>query len=195
VALLLYLYPVIVALLSVLFLHERLTRIKTLALGLALVGLVLTVGPEGGRLAGVLLALSAAGIYSVYIMVGDRVMKQVSAFQSSAVIFASAGATFGLLMTLSGPHLPHSGAGWLVILLVVLVPTLIAVATFLAGLARIGPTNAAMLSTLEPVVTVLLSAWLLGERLKWASLLGGGLILCAVLLLTRLELRRDDLPA
>ena len=41
--------------------------------------------------------------------------------------------------------------------------TIIPVVTFLAGLERIGPTNAAMLSTLEPVVTVLLAAWLFGE--------------------------------
>jgi drug/metabolite transporter (DMT)-like permease len=190
VALLLYLYPVIVALLSVVFLHEGLTRTKVLALGLALLGTALTVGPEGGRLTGVLLALSAAGIYSVYIVVGTQVMKQVSAIQSSAVIFASAGATFGLLTAAWGPHWPRSASGWFTILLIVLIPTLVAVVAFLAGLARIGPTNAAMLSTLEPVVTVLLAAWLLGEHLKAISLLGGGLILAAVLILARQELRR-----
>src|SRR5271157_2945692 len=168
VALLLYLYPVIVALLSILILHERITGTKILALGLALLGLALTVGPEGGQLPGILLALSAAGIY------------------------ASAGVMFGLLMAAQGPHLPRSSAGWLVILLIVLIPTLIAVVTFLAGLARIGPTNAAMLSTLEPVVTVLLAAWLLGDQLKTISLLGGGLILVAVLLLAGQELRRAE---
>ncbi len=193
-ALLLYLYPVIVALLSILILHEKVTRTKVLALGLALLGMALTIGPEGGQLPGILLVLSAAGIYSVYIMVGTRVMKQVTAVQSSIVIFTSAGITFGLLMTAKGPHLPRSGAGWLTIILIVLIPTLIAAVTFLAGLARIGPTNAAMLSTLEPVVTVLLAAWLLGDQLKWISLLGGGLILGAVLLLARQELRRTEAP-
>jgi drug/metabolite transporter (DMT)-like permease len=49
-----------------------------------------------------------------------------------------------------------------------------------------------MLSTLEPVVTVLLAAMLLGETLKPIALLGGGLILVAVLLLTRSELRRTQ---
>lgn len=194
VALLLYLYPVIVALLSILLLHEKVTRTKIVAMGLALLGLALTVGPEGGQLPGILLALSAAGIYSAYIMVGARVTKQVTAIQSSTVIFASAGVTFGLLMTATGPHLPRSGVGWLMILLIVLIPTLIAVVTFLAGLARIGPTNAAMLSTLEPVVTVLLAAWLLGDKIKAISLLGGGLILGAVLLLARQELRRAEAP-
>ena len=100
VALLLYLYPIIVALLSIAILHEKVTRAKILALCLALTGIALIVRPEGGQLPGILLALAAAGIYSVYIIVGTRVMKQVTAIQSSTVLFASAGITFGLLMAL-----------------------------------------------------------------------------------------------
>jgi drug/metabolite transporter (DMT)-like permease len=189
VALLLYLYPVFVALLSAILLHERVTHLKTLALGLALAGTALTVGPQGGQLLGVLLAISAAAIYSVYIIVGSQVMKQVSAVQSSIVIFASAGVMSGVLMIANGPHLPATGAGWVIIGSMALVATVLPVVTFLAGLERIGPTNAAMLSTLEPVVTVALAAWLLGEMLKPVTLLGGGLILVAILLLTRSELR------
>lgn len=190
VALLLYLYPVFVVILSALWLNVRITRIKILALGLALTGLTLTVGPEGGQLPGILLGISAAGIYSLYIIVGDRVMKQVSAVQSSTVIFASAGAMSALLMAVNGPHLPASTVGWSVIGLIVLVATVLPVVAFLVGLERIGPTNAAMLSTSEPMVTVLLAALLLGEGLNPISLLGGGLILAAVLLITQSELRR-----
>jgi len=51
--------------------------------------------------------------------------------------------------------------------------------------------NAALLSTLEPAVTVVLAAWLLNESLRPLSLLGGILILLAVVLLTRTELRRQ----
>jgi drug/metabolite transporter (DMT)-like permease len=65
------------------------------------------------------------------------------------------------------------------------------VVTFLAGMERIGPTHAALLSTLEPAVTVVLAAWLLNESLRPLSLLGGSLILLAVVLLTRTELRRQ----
>jgi drug/metabolite transporter (DMT)-like permease len=190
VALLLYLYPAFVAILSTLWLRETMPRAKVLALGLALAGTALTVGPAGGQLLGILFALSAAAIYSVYIIVGAQVLKQVSAIQSSAVIFAAAGAMFGLLMLWDGPHLPATPRGWAAIGALVVLATVLPVVTFLAGLERIGPTNAAMLSTLEPVVTVLLAASLLGERLTPVSLLGGGLILAAVLLLARSELRR-----
>ncbi len=192
VALLLYLYPVFVAILSTFWLREQITRFKIVALGLALVGTALAVGPEGGQFLGVLLAISAAAIYSVYIIVGTQVLKQVSAIQSSTVIFASAGVMSGVLMMGKGPHLPATGAGWAAIGSIVLIATVLPVVTFLAGLERIGPTNAAMLSTLEPVVTVLLAAMLLGETLRPITLLGGGLILVAVLLLTHSELRPTD---
>ena len=189
VALLLYLYPIIVMLLSALFLSERITRPKIAAVVLALIGLALTVGPEGGQVIGIVLAIAAAVIYSVYIIVGTGVMKEVSAIQSSTVIFASAGAASGALMLIDGPHLPATPAGWAVIGGIVLIATILAVVTFMAGLERIGPTNAAMLSTLEPVVSVLLSVLLLGESLHPITLVGGALILIAVIVLTRSEMR------
>jgi drug/metabolite transporter (DMT)-like permease len=192
VALLLYLYPTFVVILSALVLHERVTRLKVVALSLALVGTALTVGPAGGQLKGALLAIASALIYSVYIIVGSRVMKHVSAIQSSTVIFASAGAVYALLVVFNGPQFPTDQAGWLVVFGTVIFATVIPVTTFLAGLERIGPTNAAMLSTLEPVVTVLLAAWLFNEQLAPVTLMGGVFILTAVILLTRDELRKTD---
>jgi drug/metabolite transporter (DMT)-like permease len=195
VALLLYLYPVIVALLAVLLLHEPLTRVKGLALGLALAGTALAVGPLSGQAFGVLLAITGGVVYAMYIILGGDVMKQVSPVQSAAVIFTTAAVGNGVLMLLAGSHLPATGRGWGAIAGLVVITTLLPVVAFLAGLKRIGPTNAAMLSTLEPVVTVLLASWLLHETLTPVTLLGGGLILMAVLLVTHGEFRRRPLPA
>jgi len=194
VALLLYLYPMFVFILSVIFLREKVTTVKVVALILALIGCALTVDPEGPasrQLIGVLMIIAAALVYSVYIIVGANVMKHVSAFQSSAVIFASAGAVYGMLTFANGVHLPESKTGWLAMLGMIVFSTIIAITTFLAGLERVGPTNAAMLSTLEPVVTVLLAAWLFGERLMPIVLVGGGLILVAVIILTRAEMQKS----
>ena len=190
VALLLYLYPFFVMILSAIVFREHVTRLKTIALILALLGTALTVDPKGGQLIGALMAITAAAIYSVYIIVGTNVMKHVSAVQSSTIIFASAGFVFGILTAIKGPHFPISNSGWFAMSAIVLIATVIPVVTFLAGLEMIGPTNAAMLSTLEPVVTVLLAAWLFQEKLNTASLFGGGLILIAVILLTRNELQQ-----
>ncbi len=188
VALLLYLYPMFVFILSVFILHENVSWIKVTALVLALGGSALTVDPNGGQLIGALMAVTAALIYSIYIIVGTNVMKHVSAVQSSTVIFASAGVVFGILAFSNGAHFPASNSGWLAMLGIIVISTIIPVVTFLAGLEIIGPTNAAMLSTLEPVVTVLLAAWLFGDRLHPIVIIGGGMILVAVILLTRNEL-------
>lgn len=190
VALLLYLYPALVTILSVMVLHERMTRIKGIALVIALLGTALTIGPAGGQALGIAFALGAATIYSIYILVGAQVMKQVSAIQSSTVIFTSAGVMAGLLMVGNGAHFPVTPAGWWAIGGIVLLATVLPVMAFLVGLSRVGPTTAAMLSTLEPVVTVVLAAWLQGELLQPLTVVGGILILGAVLLLTQSELRR-----
>ena len=194
VALLLYLYPVFVFILSVIVLRERVTGIRVAALVLALTGTALTVDPAGGQFQGILLAICAALIYSVYIIVGTNVMKHVSPVQSSMVIFASAGAVYGTVIAFNGVYLPASSSGWLGIAGIVLIATVIPVVTFLAGLERIGPTNAAMLSTLEPVVTVLLAAWFFDEHLNSIVMFGGALILVAVILLTRAELVNRPSP-
>jgi drug/metabolite transporter (DMT)-like permease len=192
VALLLYLYPMFVALLATFILREPFTRVKGAALGLALVGTALTVGPAGGQVAGIVLAISAAAVYSVYIIVGTQVLKQVSVVQSSTIIFASAGLSSGVLMLINGSHFPAGNAGWAAVASIVLVATVLPVVAFLAGLERIGPISAAMLSTLEPVVTVILGLLFLNETLQPITWVGGALILAAVLLLTRSELRQTQ---
>lgn len=187
VALLLYLYPMFVFILSAIFLHEKITWLRVFAIVLALIGTGLIVDPQGGRPLGILFSIAAALIYSGYIIVGTNVMKHFSPVQSSAVIFASAGLVYGIFISINGAHFPSTRLGWIHVAGIVLVATVIPVVTFLAGLERIGPTHSAMLSTLEPVVTVLLATWLFGERLAWIVLLGGGLVLVAVVVLTRGE--------
>ena len=76
------------------------------------------------RLIGILLiAVSAAAIYPVYIIVGTGVTKQVSAMQSSTIIFASAGLVYGVATAVSGAHFPGTEAGWNVVAGVVIVAT------------------------------------------------------------------------
>lgn len=193
VALLLYLYPFFVAILSMIFLSEKLSRAKAIALVLALAGAALTVGPVSGQLIGALMAITAALVYSIYIIVGANVTRHVSAIQSSTVIFASAGAVYGALTFANGANFPQTNSGWLIILGIVLLSTVIPVTAFLAGLERVGPTNAAMLSTIEPIITVMLATWLFGDILLPIVLVGGVLILIAVLILTRAEMQANQI--
>jgi drug/metabolite transporter (DMT)-like permease len=64
------------------------------------------------------------------------------------------------------------------------------VIAFFAGLERVGPSAAAILSTLEPVVTVGLAAAAFGESLAGVQLLGAALVLSAVVVMQAPARRR-----
>ncbi len=190
VAVLLYLYPAIVTILSALLFKERMTGLKILALILALVGTVLTIGLSGGgQLLGIVLAMTAPFIYSAYILAGSKITKEAGVLSSSTVVMISAGLVFGIFMTVKGLNVPQTLAGWGGVFAIALVSTVIAIITFFAGLERVGPTNASMLSTFEPVTTVVLATIFLGEEVSPMRIIGGILILFAVILLAKSEFR------
>jgi drug/metabolite transporter (DMT)-like permease len=62
------------------------------------------------------------------------------------------------------------------------VSTVAAIGLFFAGLARVGPTRASILATVEPLVTVALAFAIFGETIGLAGLVGAGLVVAAVLL-------------
>jgi drug/metabolite transporter (DMT)-like permease len=186
VALLLYLYPGLVAIGASLLRRERFTRIKGIALGLALVGAALMIGfVRGGSIAGILLGIGASVIYSVYILVGDTVMKEVDPLPATTVVIASTAAVYALIALVRGPVWPSTGAGWLSVGALSIVSTVIAIGAFFAGLERVGPTNASTISALEPALAVALAAVFLGESITVVKATGAVLILVAVVLIAR----------
>jgi drug/metabolite transporter (DMT)-like permease len=196
VALLLYLYPLFVTILAAVFLKERLTGPAIAALVLCSLGAGLTVGGGEGTPLGIALGVAAAVIYSVYIVVGARVTAGVNALVTTAVVCTAAALVYGslsLVRLAAGvpPQFPHTWGGWLAMLAIALLSTVLAILAFFAGLQRLGAAQASMLSTLEPVVTVVLAAVLLGEHIGGAQAMGGALILLGVLWLTR----RSTAPA
>jgi drug/metabolite transporter (DMT)-like permease len=196
VALLLYLYPAIVTVLAVVVLREPVSTLKTAALILALAGTALTIGSVGGgKPLGIVLSLGAAFIYSVYILVGSKIIEQGTAIPSSTVIITSAAVMYGGLIAIKGASFPTTWSGWASVSAVALISTVLAVVTFLAGLERVGPTNAATLSTIEPVVTVILAALVLDEAITPLRITGGMMILLAVILLTRSKLAVRERPS
>jgi drug/metabolite transporter (DMT)-like permease len=193
-ALLLYLHPALVALLAAWLLRERISRVKLVALVAALCGMALTVAPAlaaGGVAAfprigaGIAFGIAAASIYAIYIVASTRVAAHVAPMAMATVVIASAAVLFATVAIARGPQWPQSVEGWLAVAGIALVSTVAAISLFFAGLARIGPTQASTLSTIEPVFTVLLAAMLLGESIAPIQLVGGALILGAVLLLAR----------
>jgi len=184
VVLIAYIYPSLVVAAGWLFLRRRVSAWHVLALVASFVGLLLLVG-GGARFElswALVLAVASPVIYTGYILVGERVMDSVPALPASAVIITGAGLAFALLAAFTNQlALPPTAAGWAVAAGLAVVPTMLAISLFLAGLPRVGAARAALLSTWEPVVTVGLAVVLLGDRMSPIQVLGAILVLAAVI--------------
>ncbi len=191
VALLLYLHPVIVAVLARIVLGQALRPAQLAAIALAVAGSALTVGDTAdGSALGVLFGLAAATIYAVYILTGSRLSSATTPIASTTVVVTAAAGVFAARAAVAGVRLPATAGGWAAVLAIALVCTVAAVALFLAGLERLGPVRATIYSTVEPAFTILLAWLVLGEQLTLLRACGGALILGGVLLLARADLRR-----
>jgi drug/metabolite transporter (DMT)-like permease len=183
VALLLYAYPTLVCLLAAAFLGERLTKRTGVVLALSFVGIALTLGGGHGTPAGIALGLAAAAFYSVYIVIGARELKGTDALGSTTVVCLSAAVTLSLAGLLREPQFPGLWWGWAAIGAIAIVSTVVAIIAFFAGLKRVGPAAASIISTLEPLVTVGLAWSILGESLSLSQGIGGVLVLGGAALL------------
>jgi drug/metabolite transporter (DMT)-like permease len=153
---------------------------------LALSGTALTLRiSSGGSLLGILLGIAAAVDYAIYILLGSRIVRRSSPLGSTTVIITSTAGVYAGIVAMHGVTYPTVSTGWIAIIAIALISTVLAFVTFFAGLKRIGPTSASTLSTFEPIVAVVLAAIVLGETISPIQVLGGALILAAVVLLAR----------
>lgn len=186
VALLLYLYPAIVTVLSALLSGGRVGRGRAWAVACALAGTALTVGGElDSQAIGIVLGIGAALIYSAYILAGAGVMRRVAPLPAATVVMLAAAAVYGAAAAREGLFLPAGFGGWSAVLAIAVFSTLLAILGFFKGMERLGAADASALSTLEPLITLGLAALVLGEAVSGAQLAGGALILAAVVYLAR----------
>lgn len=190
-ALLLYVYPALVFLLSAVILKLRPRPAAIACVLAALSGTALTIGPVGGgQTVGVLLGLGAATTYAFYIVLSSSATSGVGPFATSGVVMAACAVVYDVLAVGTGAALPSEATAWLALIGVALIGTVLAVVTFFAALKLLGPNDTSVVSTVEPVVSVGAAALFLGERLSGWQVLGGGIVLVAVIALTRLESQR-----
>jgi drug/metabolite transporter (DMT)-like permease len=196
-----YLYPAGVALASTLWFGERLDRSRWIALAVSLGGMVLVMaGAESlGAVDPIGIGLAfVAGLAQVfYVLAARHGFAHVPGPQAAALTMSGAAVLYlalivalGALSDLGRP-LASSDAIVPVLLAGVIgagVPTL----AFITGIRRLGPSQAAIIATLEPVIGVGLAAWLLAEQPAPIQVVGGALILgAAVLLQLRPGVRAD----
>ena len=187
-AILLYTAPAWVALSAALWLGERLTIRKSLAVGLTLTGIALVALGSGAnglgdasrsatRAPALAWGLLAGLAYAAYYLFGKRYFARYEA----STLFAYALPLGAVMLLPAVAFAPKSAADWLVLLFLGVVPTYGAYLLYSIGLARVEATRAATVATLEPVAAAALAYAVWGEALRGLGYVGAALVLAGVL--------------
>ncbi|HKN40528.1 MAG TPA: DMT family transporter [Acidimicrobiia bacterium] len=189
VELLLYAYPAIVTAVALAAGREAPAPRLLAALALATLGVI---GVFAGSLAsgvdpaGLALGLAAAAVYAGYVLAGERVVDKVHPVLLAALVATGATAAFTVAGLVHGglPH-PRTAGAWESVAIIAAVATVIPMAGLFAGIERVGAPTASIVSTFEPVVTVVLAGLFLGESLSLVEAIGAACVIAAVRLLAR----------
>jgi drug/metabolite transporter (DMT)-like permease/GNAT superfamily N-acetyltransferase len=186
-----YAYPTLVSLGAVGLGRERWSRRRATALAVAGTGILLALAGGGTGVIdplGVALALIAALIYAAYVLASASLLGRVDPLVLAALVATGAALVFSVQAAATnqlGPRGGLSGLGLLVA--VALSSSVLGTSAFMAGIRRLGPSRASIVSSAEPALTALFAFAALGEHFGPVQLIGAGLVLASVPIL---ELKR-----
>lgn len=185
--LLIFSYPAVVALESWLFTGRAVTLRHLSTVGVSFAGVVLLVGVNFQASAiGLVLAASCTLINATYFVVGERMMRGCPPLAAAGLVMSGAGISLSLAAQLGGHMQFGTSAGqWMVLVAIAVVPTMLGLTLLLTALPLIGALRASALGVVEALVTVILATAVLAEHLTMPQLVGGALILGAVVALQR----------
>lgn len=181
-----YMQPTIVVLLSPLVFREKLTAKKVICVLLSLVGMVFVSGAaEGGipslsELRGVLCGLGAAALYAA-VVIANKKLSGIDTYQKTTIqLFAAAVIMVPYLLAAEDLSAVRFDLRSVIMLLIVgLVHTGITYALYFASMEHLRSQSIALISYLDPIAALLLSALLLHETLTVWGIVGAVLILGA----------------
>jgi drug/metabolite transporter (DMT)-like permease len=199
--LIVFMYPALVAVVTLRVGQPLEGRRAWGALGIVLLGVTLTIGgidpDDAPPVSGLLLIVASTLIYVVWIVLAARLSgERRDTVGKGSDSGAAASAATALMMTstaavywtwsfvTSRPVLPGQipAEAWFGLFGVGVVSTFIAIQAFYAGAQRIGAAQASIISTVEPIWTIVLAYLLFGFTLTATQLVGGALIIAGVLL-------------
>ena len=183
-----YMQPTLVILLSPLVLRERLTARRLACAGAAVAGMAFVSGvADGGGisardLSGVAFGLGAASLYATVILLNKR-MQVEDAYRKTAVQLTAATVALApyVLLTEDFAAIRLDALAAVLVLIVGIVHTGVAYAMYFGSMKRLRAQTIALLSYIDPVFALLLSAAVLHESITPLGLLGAALIIGSAL--------------
>ena len=187
--LLLYTYPVFVAVGERVFLGRRLSVRELWCLPLSVIGMTMLVwgdagvgaGNQGAVVAGVAFGLASAILYAAYILVSRRTLPAVSPLASVVYIQGFAGLGLAAVYLHDGARVAEIASQTATLLPIILgmavICTVLPMTLMLSGLQKLNPSELSLLSAAEPIMGVALGVLLLNERLSNLQIAGGVVII------------------
>ena len=185
----LFIYPVMVAVLMAIFFKEKLTKTVLSAIGLTSVGILLLYNGKPDsclNLYGVGIVLTSALMYALYI-VGVKNIKTVRRINSAKMSFYVM--LSGMLVYIynlkfcTQLQILDKPFAWVLVICLALFPTIISIETITIAIKLIGSTKTAILGALEPLTAIFFGVLLFQEQLTVRIVCGVVLILLGVFLI------------
>ncbi len=172
-----YIYPALAVLLSWMIYKHKPNLVITICLFTTLTGVWLTAGQVGdGNLRGIVITLLSAITHAIYVVAAGSISKKADPLTTLTIALTGAASAF-VLVSLVGPssldpEFPVNSQGWLLVLAMAFLITIVATALFFAGIKRIGPGTTSMVETFEAVVTISIGVLLMNESVTAMQILG-----------------------
>ncbi|MCX6535355.1 MAG: DMT family transporter, partial [Actinobacteria bacterium] len=180
-----YIYPAIAVLLSWMIYKHKPNLVITICLFTTLTGVWLTAGQVGnGNLRGITMTLFSAITHAIYVVAAGSISKKADPLTMLTIALTGAASAF-VLVSLVGPKslepkFPVNSQGWLLVLAMAFLITIVATALFFAGIKRIGPGITSMVETFEAVVTISIGVLLMSETVTAIQILGSVTVLGSI---------------
>ncbi|QIB68901.1 DMT family transporter [Aminipila butyrica] len=185
-----FVYPVLVSLACAIFFKEKINLCKIIALILCSggIGLFMDQLTSSGGL-GIVLAILSGGTYTLYLICIDKSgLKDIHYLQLTFYLNVGLSVIAGVFGAATGKlNLLLSPMAWALCTLVALFTTLGALPLLQQGIKLTGASTAAILSTLEPITSVILGILILSEKVSTIKLVGCVFIIVSILLITLSE--------
>lgn len=188
----LHTYPLMVMILSIIIYKEKFKLKKFLYLMVTTIGVFIMLDVKVGNIntVGVILVLLSALCYAIYVLgASNDKVKNIDSYVMTfyiSILSAIVGSTTGIVT--NSFNNPINFYGIIAILLIAFISTVVALMAFLKGVKLIGPTNSAIFSALEPIVSLVLGVIVLGESISIKIIIGSTIIIFAMI-----ELAKDTI--
>ncbi len=187
--LILFLNPTFVVIISALAIGYRIQALDIFALVVSYAGILLAfthdlnINREHVLLGGTLVLMSAI-LYAGYLVSAGQIIKRVGALRFAA--YASMVSTAAIVLHFLATRevsviISQSPRVWTLSICMSLISTVLPILMMAEGIRRVGPSNAAMMSSIGPIATIFMGNAFLGERVTSIQLIGAALVTVGVL--------------